>query len=384
MIRRNELMDRLGTPLNNPDSPTEQLKSFVNYLADNYSANENGGVSIEEALFIARKQIGEAVIDRREKQGIGERDGELLSNGQAYGLKGNWTIGFFLRHPRDAVQFLAVQAKQQAIKNGDQAAANKFGALAEGINGKRHAYDVLNTFQGRRTNDMVNIERRFIGGGDAVNAAFNRNKAGFFDRMFRRTSRQYKDFEKEFKAYREGSRIENGTNSRDADRGSVERTAKAYLQHKIPGWDGEGLPTMEQINALSGKSRNRAMFCFNVLSATKDSAETEQKLNGLVRAVESQMTKDGTSHAMNRIYEANSIDATEIKGLLNDVAPIESVFSLDGKSEKRELTNAQKHFQQSLAKDLEDKIDGVDVQRLSKDVNDIDMEFDDPDMSMGN
>ena len=384
MIRRNELIDMLGTPLSNPDSPTEQLKNFINYLADNYSANENGGVSIEEAIFIARKQIGEAVIDRREKQNIDARDGNLLSNGQAYGLKGNWTMGFFLKHPRDAVQFLAVQAKQEALRKGDQATANKFGALAEGIHGKRQSYDVLKTFQGRRTNDMVNIERRFIGGGDAVNAAFNRNKAGFFDRMFRRTSRQYKDFEKEFKAYREGSRIENGTNTRDANRESVERTAKAYLQHKIPGWNGEGLPTMEQINALSGKSRNRAMFCFNVLGAVKDSEKNEQKLNGLVNAVETQMVKDGTNLATNRIYEANSIDATEIKGLLNNVAPIEKVFSLDGKTDKRELTNAQKHFQQSLAKDLEDKIDGVNVQRLSKDMNDSEIMFEDPDMSLDN
>ena len=384
MIRRNELIDLLGTPVSNPDSPTEQLKSFINYLADNYSANENGGIPIEEAIFIARKQIGEAVIDRREKQNIDARDGNLLSNGQAYGLKGNWTMGFFLRHPRDAVQFLAVQAKQEALRKGDQAAANKFGALAEGLHGKRQAYDVLKTFQGRRTNDMVNIERRYIGGGDAVNAAFNRNKAGFFDRIFRRTSRQYKDFEKEFKAYREGSRIENGTNTRDADRQSVERTAKAYLQHKIPDWNGEGLPTMEQINALSGKSKNRAMFCFNVLSATKDSEENEQKLTELVAAVEVQMVKDGTSLATNRIYEANSTDANEIKSMLNNVAPIESIFPLDGKTDKRELTNAQKHFQQSLAKDLEVKTEGVDVQRLSKDVNDMDMVYDDPDMSVGN
>ena len=96
------------------------------------------------------------------------------------------------------------------------------------------------------------------------------------------------------------------------------------------------------------------------------------------------MVKDGTSLATGRIYEANSTDANEIKSMLNNVAPIESIFPLDGKTDKRELTNAQKHFQQSLAKDLEVKTEGVDVQRLSKDVNDIDMVYDDPDMSMGN
>lgn len=384
MLRKHDLTELLGTTLNSSESPTERLNNFVNYLADNYSANENGDVSLEEAVFIARKQIGEVVVDRREKKGLNVMDGNLLSNADVYGTKGNWTLGFFLRYPRDAVQYLAVQAKQQALRNGDQVAANKFGALAEGIHGKRHDYDVLNMFNGKRTNDMVNIERRYIDGEAGVNAAFNRNKAGFFDRMFGRTSRQYKDFEKEFKAYQEGSRGENGANSRAANRESVERTAKAYLQHKIPGWNGEGLPTMEQINALSGKSRNRAMFCFNVLNATKDSRENEQKLNGLIAAVEVQMGKDGTSLATNRIYEANSIDANEIKGLLNDVAPVERIISIDGKTDKRELTEGQKYFQQSLAKDLEDKVEGVNIQKLSKDMGEIDIEHDDLDMSLDN
>ena len=384
MLRKHDLVERLGTPLNSYDSPTERLQNFVNYLADNYNANEEGDVSLAEAIFIARKQIGEVAIDRREKKGLNVMDGNLLSNADVYGTKGNWTLGFFLRYPRDAVQYLAVQAKQQALRNGDQAAANKFGALAEGIHGKRHEYDVVNVFQGKRINDMVNIERRYIDGKAGVDAAFNRNKAGFFDRLFRRTSRQYKDFEREFKAYQEGSREENSYNSNGPSRASVERTAKAYLRHKIPGWNGEGLPTMEQINALSGKSKNRAMLCFNVLSATKDSSENEQKLNGLVAAVEVQMEKDGTSLATNRIYEANSIDANEIKGLLNDVAPVEKIISIDGATRTQELTEGQKIFQKSLAKDLEDKVDGVNVQRLSKDAYDLEIGGDDLDMTLDN
>ena len=59
MLRKHDLVERLGTPLNSNDSPTERLQSFVNYLADNYNANEEGDVSIAEAIFIARKQIGE-------------------------------------------------------------------------------------------------------------------------------------------------------------------------------------------------------------------------------------------------------------------------------------------------------------------------------------
>ena len=123
------------------------------------------------------------------------------------------------------------------------------------------------------------------------------------------------------------------------------------------------------------------MFCFNVLDATKDSRVNEQKLNGLVSAVEDQMKTDGTSLATNRIYEANSIDANELKGMLNNVAPIERIFSHNGKN-TRELTEGEKYFQKTLAKDLEDKVEGVDIQRLSKDLGEI--EHEDLDMSLEN
>ena len=382
MLRRNELTERLGTPISNPDSPATKLNDYINYLADNYSANENGGISLEESIYIARKQIGESIVYRREKEGVGEGDGNLFSRDKTYGAKGDWTVGFFLKNPRDAVQYLLVQGRQQALKNGDAEKAARFDAVAQNINGRRHAYDTFSAFNGKRANDMVNIERRYIGE-NAVDAALNRNKAGFFDRIFRRTSRQYKDFEKAFKEYRTGSRIEDGLNSRDANRESVERTAKAYLRYKIPGWNGEGLPTMEQINALSGKSKDRALLCFNTLSATKDSAKTEQKLQSLVDTVERQMEKDGTLVVTNKLYNANSVDANEIKGLLNDTSPIEQIVGIDGQTVTKELTESQKLFQKGLVKDLEDKPIGVDVQRLSKNINEIEISHDDLDMSVG-
>ena len=382
MIRRYELTDLLGTQRNGMNSPASKLNAFINYLADNYSANENGGISLEEAIYIARKEIGESVVTKRETEGIAEQDGNLLSNDNTYGSKGNWTVGFFLRYPRDAVQYLLVQAKQQSLKNGDAARAARFNAVAESINSKRHAYDTYSFFQGNRANDMVNIEKRYIGE-NGVDDAFNRNKAGFFDRIFRRTSRQYKDFEKEFKNYRQGSKIEDGLNSRDANRESVERTAKAYLRHKIPGWKGEGLPTLEQINALRGKSRDRAMLCYNTLCATKESAETEQKIRNLSDVVENSMTQDGTNIAVNKLYEANSIDATNIQNILRDGSPIERIVGIDGQKVTQELTEKQKLFQKDLAKDLEDKTIGVDVQKLYDNINEIEVKHDDLDMSMG-
>ncbi|MDY6367077.1 MAG: hypothetical protein SPL13_00950, partial [Clostridia bacterium] len=372
MLRRHELTELLGTNISNPDTPGEKLNSFINYLADNYSENENGGISLEEAIIIAKKAVGETVVYRREKEGLNEQDGNLLCNDRVYGAKGNWTVGFFMDYPRDAVQYLLVQARQNALKNGDPARAARFNTVAESIANKRHSFDTFSFYKGKCVHDMVNIERRFIGGGNAVDASFNANKAGFFDRIFRRTSRQYKDFEKEFKAYRADTRVEEGTNSREASRESVARTAKAYLARKIPGYNGgDKLPTLEQINRLRGKSRNRALFCYNVASATIDSAKTEQKFSTLVNTIEAQMKKDGTDIAANRLYSTNSIDAEQIKNVLSDVSPIEKVVGITGPTVKQELTDSQKDFQKSLARDLDDKPNGVDVQRLSKQMGEI-------------
>ena len=44
MLRKHELTELLGTPISNLDSPANKLNAFVNYLADNYSANENGAL----------------------------------------------------------------------------------------------------------------------------------------------------------------------------------------------------------------------------------------------------------------------------------------------------------------------------------------------------
>lgn len=376
MLNKDELNERLGTTTNTADSPARKLNDFINYLADNYSENENGGISLEEAVFIARKNIGESVINKREERGLSAQDGDLLCNDKVYGSKGNWTVGFFIKHPRDAVQYLLVQSKQQALKNGDTNRAAKFNAVAEKINGKRHTYDTYSFFNGSRANDMINIEKQFIGGATAVEHAFNANKAGFWERFLRRTSKEYKNFEKEFEAYRKDTQRIDGMDSRSPNRAATERSARAYLQHKIPGYDGKDLPTLESINNLKGKSKSRAMLCYNVLKATKESAEFENKDRALVETVEREMAANGTDLAINKLYAENSIDAGTIKGVLNDFTPIETVTSIDGGTKVTEFTDKQKDFQKSLARDLDDKPNGVDVKKLWDNVNEIEVDHD--------
>ena len=365
MLRTQDMLERLNAQGRRPADPATKLNELVKYIAENYSENEVGGNSMEEVVFAARNEILKTVVSEREKRGIADGDPELASNNGPYKSKGNWTVGFFLQYPRDAVQYLLVQGKQQALKEGNQALAGRFQTAAEQINDKRYAFASYETVKVKRDSDMQNLKGKYIGE-NGVSLAFNANKAGFFEWFLRRTSRQYKDFEKAFTEYNKEDY--DGINSR-VKRENLNASAKAYLMHKIPGYNGKDLPRLEDIERLSGKSKSRAMFCYNVLKSTTESKELEQKQEALSTLVEDKMKKDGTNSIVDKLYKANTVDPKAISDMLNDVSPVETVVGINGETRTRELTDSQKDFQKSLARDLDDKPNGVNVKQMYEEAN---------------
>ena len=380
MLKLNEMVERLNKANSNPKNSTVKLKALIDYLAENYSANQNeiaNEVSLDEAIYVAKKNICEDVIQNRQERGIDKKNPDLLCNYGAYGDKGNWTMGFFMRSPRDAVQYLLVQEKQKALKRGDNEKAEQYQRVAEAIHERRHSYTNYEVFRSERKNDMMHIDALY-NGERAVDKAFKNNKAGFIEKWMGWTSRQYKEFEQAFSEYRNDK--EDGANyDTDISRQTLQTKAANYLVYKLKGYDGKGLPKLEDINRLKGKAKNRAMFCYNVLKSTMKSDEFERKNTALKHVIEDQMNKDGTNVVYNKLYDANSIDPETISAQLNDLSPIKKVVGIQGSPEFEELTDSQKNFQKSLAKDLESKVEGVDVNRLSKhidviaDENDLDM-----------
>ena len=374
------MVERINNANSNPKNSTVKLKALIDYLAENYSENRNeisNNVSLDEAIYVAKKNICEDVIQNRQERGIDGKNPDLLCNYGAYGDKGNWTMGFFMRSPRDAVQYLLVQEKQKALKRGDNEKAEQYQRVAEAIHERRYSYTNYEAFRSERKNDMMHIDALY-NGEKAVDKAFKNNKENFVEKWLGWTSRQYKEFEQAFSEYRNDKK--DGANyDTDISRKTVQTKATNYLVYKLKGYDGKGLPKLEDINRLKGKAKNRAMFCYNVLKSTMKSDEFERKNTDLKHVIEDQMNKDGTDVVYNKLYDANSIDPETISAQLNDLSPIKKVVGIQGPPQFEELTDSQKNFQKSLAKDLESKVEGVDVNRLSKhidvlaDENDLDM-----------
>ena len=212
------------------------------------------------------------------------------------------------------------------------------------MKGKEISYSAYEAARSSIMNDKLNLEGylkdSFADRPNPIGDAFNACKPGFFERIFRRTSREYKNFKATFTAR------QNGAASRD----EVDNAARAYLMHKIPGYDGKGLPTVEQMTALTGTSANRAALCYKTLQASQKSRGYEAKLN-IVQGVAKQNVDN---YGLGDLYEKMRQDNMNI-------AP-----ALDNQLDK------QAEFQKGLANDVNDNnIIKADDQDLSSDDNHI-------------
>ncbi len=96
----------------------------------------------------------------------------------------------------------------------------------------------------------------------------NRNKGGFFEKLFNTTSREYKAFERAF----------NDFNNKDSERygndEELERATRAYIRHKIPTFgDNDKLPDSNDVERFSGTSKKRLNFCLGVLKTINQRKE---------------------------------------------------------------------------------------------------------------
>jgi hypothetical protein len=108
------------------------------------------------------------------------------------------------------------------------------------------------------------IQRKYPAQENMVDTQLRRQKRGFFESLFFRSS-QYKTFNSVFNKFRNNTGRVNQNDLKDA--------AWAYLKHKFPNLKEGEAPTEEQVARLVGKSKGRTEMCLKVY---KSIIETEQ------------------------------------------------------------------------------------------------------------
>ncbi len=361
MLRAQDVLNRLGATRNAEKHPVEKLYNLVDYIAENIEGNENDEANLNEVIFAAKKNIAETILHSQTENKKKHTNEEICSTYKDMS-KGetNTLMSVFLLSPATCVKNMleekleekdeldpSVQLTDEEKAYQAQLKEEKRRKCERAINllkGKEIGFSAYESTRGDIMNDKLNLEGylkdSFPGSPNPISDAFEACKPGFFERIFRRTSNEYKNFKAAL------SSRQNGGASRD----DVDNAAKAYLRHKIPGWDGIGLPTDEQMAALTGTSANRAVLCYKTLQASQKSRGYEAKLN-IVQGVAKQNIEN---YGLQDVYEKMREDNMHINQVL------------DNQPDK------QAAFQKALANDVNDNnIIQADNQDFSNDDNNI-------------
>lgn len=121
---------------------------------------------------------------------------------------------------------------------------------------------------------QISIEAQLFDSDTPIKSELKKQKAGFFERMLGRTSKQYKAFRNMFKRH-----FRNPDSPLFGDVHTLKDVAMAYIKHKFPNLEEGKLPTEAQINALSGKGKARASFCVKVINAVNEKEALKDKMH---------------------------------------------------------------------------------------------------------
>ena len=364
MLKAIELLKELGaTSGESAKSPTVKIQMLVDYIAEHNDGTENDEQSYEQVIFAAKKNIAQTIINSRE--GLNKADNE--------GVRDDVNVSMFLIAPETVIKNMTEQklaeisaAAGQQVKNSnliDDARENqailekqqKYTRALNLLRGKDLTYLSFEDVHSGVMNDMINLSgylQEFESDQPIVDAFKTANKKGFLERIFRRTSREYNNFKRTFEQRTQGN----------ASREELDDAAKAYLRRKLPGYNGRGLPNLEEIGRLSRRERNRALLCYKTLLASKTSREYEGKLGELLNGANRNIAAAGMTETFERMRIENSV-----------IMPIENQIE----NNQPDVNKGQAKFQQNLANDIKEASPQINTDELNKSDNDLSLSSDD-------
>lgn len=310
MLKTKELLERLG-PTSGEDvmHPMAKMQTALKYIANNMEGNETDAERLNEIVFAVKKNIAETIINIRGTLGLSSSNKNLFTVYSDAGLDdaetGNAITSMFILSPETILKNMAEgqltdgNNESAQLTDEEKAMQEKYRAALNLLNGKEISYSAYESTR----RDIMN-ERMFLAdnlkeleGDDPIAEAVSIGKRkGFFERIFRRTSKQYKNFEKVFKARGQGA----------ATREELDNAAKAYLMRKLPRYDGQVLIKPTDFAGLSETEKNRAVLCYKTLLANKQAREYEKDLANIEKVAEKYIDENNLYYSFQQLKQGNS------------------------------------------------------------------------------
>lgn len=266
---------------NNYKNPTEALVGSLAYIGRHGVSEEYTKCSLNELVYVVKNEIAKMIAEKQLKDGEEnltefnlDDDGEVLKH--------------FIADPMTTISFMFDNYEKKELKdNKDDPELEELNDEIEKnihrlarVMGNRASKEFYETFENRKEKrfDILNsIESKLPR--SSIDQSMNRQKPGFFERIFRRTSDQYKAFRDSFNYYRDKENLVPD------DTRALKTVAMAYLQHKFPNLGEDELPTEQQIARLSGAGKERASLALKVVQACRENETIQERADNITEAV---------------------------------------------------------------------------------------------------
>ena len=133
---------------------------------------------------------------------------------------------------------------------------------------------------------QVALESQLVDSDDPIKDELKKQKPNIIEKIFGRTSKEYKAFKNVFKNH-----FKNPDSPLYGDEKYLKDFAMRYLKHKFPDLEEGKLPTEAQINALGGKGKARASFCLKIVNAVNEKEALADRIKEINTEIKNSIDK---------------------------------------------------------------------------------------------
>ncbi len=241
-------LQQIRTTLPNPQAKAQIIKSAITDYRT-FKQNHNDAPSVGEFIYYAKNRLEASIFE----QGIKINDDE-----------DSLFIRNFLSDPIKTMEDNLRKENGDNIINNFN--INETNRLANIIHNEKNNYDAINngkpSIWAEFENDRRQRYERYVHeSAPSFNPQNIKNdyKGNAFERLFRRTSKEWKDVVKF---------VENWKNEgpNKGNLAAAEKVAANYLRHKFPNVNPEDV-TFEMAQRLNNTARERTLVCFAIMDA---------------------------------------------------------------------------------------------------------------------
>ena len=253
------------------------------YIARHNLNPEETKCTLAELVHVTKDELGKMIVQNQKSDG----ETDLI---EMHAGDNDEIAQFYFTNPTQMTSFFmkaaAMEIEVPEDDGNDPEMADYFRRMKANIN---TVADRLYTFaefrnlqlleRDDKTFDVLTYLDYKLADNSSIEQEFEKQKPGFFERMFNRTSQEYNNFKGAF------ANFKNPEHPLYGDSVTLEGAAMGYLHHKFPNLQEGELPTPEQIASLSGAGKDRADFCLKVVESCREARSLRNEVDPMVQAV---------------------------------------------------------------------------------------------------